>query len=333
MEMIDRYIYAVTQKLAQEQREDIAKELRGLIEDMLEERYGRGNWHHSEVENVLIELGNPRKLADKYRGTKKYLIGPEIFDTYILILKIVLIVVAASIGISFIIQTILEPFHILDYFIDMIISLVTGLPMAFGWTTFSFALGEHFSEGMKQKDILGKEWSPSDLPPVPDEKTRIKRGESITGIVFYVIMLVLLAFSSDYFGIWVFQDEFTGVIPFLSEQTYGTYLLFIILIFGIGIVKECFKLVSGKWTFKLAFLISLLNALSGLAILFIISKPNFWNPEFMNQLVNAGIVTAGSEAFDTISKIWEQVTFWILILIVLGLIWDAIDGFMKARKK
>lgn len=38
MELIDRYIYAVTKKLPQKQREDIEKELRTLIDDMLEER-------------------------------------------------------------------------------------------------------------------------------------------------------------------------------------------------------------------------------------------------------------------------------------------------------
>lgn len=37
MEQIDRYIYAVTKRLPQLQRDDIAEELHGLIEDMLDE--------------------------------------------------------------------------------------------------------------------------------------------------------------------------------------------------------------------------------------------------------------------------------------------------------
>lgn len=74
MEMVNRYIYAVTQKLPQSQREDIAIELRGLIEDMLEERAEQGNGKENDVEEVL-ELGSPRSLADKYRGKKKYIIG------------------------------------------------------------------------------------------------------------------------------------------------------------------------------------------------------------------------------------------------------------------
>jgi hypothetical protein len=38
MEMIDRYVYAVTKRLPEKQREDVSDELRGLIEDMLEAR-------------------------------------------------------------------------------------------------------------------------------------------------------------------------------------------------------------------------------------------------------------------------------------------------------
>lgn len=53
----------------------------------------------------------------------------------------------------------------------------------------------------------------------------------------------------------------------------------------------------------------------------------------MNQLVEAGVVTAGSEAFDTVTTIWNQSTFWILILFIVGLVWDAVDGFIKSRKK
>lgn len=38
MELVDRYIHAVTARLPEAQREDIKRELQSLIEDMLEER-------------------------------------------------------------------------------------------------------------------------------------------------------------------------------------------------------------------------------------------------------------------------------------------------------
>jgi hypothetical protein len=333
MEMINRYIYAVTQKLPQAQREDIAEELRGLIEDMLEERVQNGKVTDRDVEEVLMELGDPKHLAQKYRGTKKYLIGPEFFDAYILVLKIVLISTAVAIGVGFVIQIILDPISILDYFIDFIVSFVTAIPMAFGWTTFGFAIGEYFHNINPKSLQMDKEWKVSDLVPVPDEKRQIKRGETITGIVFYVLFIVIMAFSSEYFGIWIFHEEFSGVVPFLNEETYGSYLFFVILILGFGIIKECLKLIFGKWTMKLVIYTLVVNLISLVAILFMINGPAFWNPNFLLELTEAGFVTEGSEAFKTVSIVWEQSTFWILILLVLGLILDAIDGFIRVYKK
>ncbi|MBA9029339.1 hypothetical protein [Peribacillus huizhouensis] len=53
----------------------------------------------------------------------------------------------------------------------------------------------------------------------------------------------------------------------------------------------------------------------------------------MSELVEAGVITVGSEAFDIVTKVWNQLTFWILILLIFGLVWDAVDGFIRARKK
>jgi hypothetical protein len=333
VEMINRYIYAVTQKLPQAQREDIAEELRGLIEDMLEERIQDGKVMDKDVVEVLKELGNPKHLAQKYRGTKKYLIGPEFFDAYILVLKIVLISTAIAMGVGFVIQIILDPISILDHFVDFIVSFVTTIPLAFGWTTFGFAIGEYFNR-MNPKDLqMDKGWKVSDLPPIPDKKRQIKRGESITGIIFYVLFIVILSFSSDYFGVWVFREEFNGVIPFLNEETYGSYLLFIILLFGFGIIKECLKLIFGRWTLKLVSYTAIVNLISMVAILFMINGPAFWNPDFILELTEAGVITEGSEEFKTIRVVWEQSTYWILVLIVFGLIWDVVDGLLRIRKK
>jgi hypothetical protein len=235
-------------------------------------------------------------------------------------------------GVEFVMQIILDPISVLDHFIDFIVSFVTVIPMAFGWTTFGFAIGEYFS-GINPKDLqMNKEWKVSDLAPIPDEKRQIKRGEIIPGIIFYVLFIVILTFSSEYFGIWVFHDEFSGVVPFLNEETYGSYLLFINLIFGLGIIKECLKLIFGKWTMKLVIYTSIVNLISLISILIMINGPAFWNPNFMQELAHAGLLTEGSDAFRKVSIAWEQSTFWILILLVLGLIWDAVDGFIRIRK-
>ncbi len=334
MEMIERYVYAVTKRLPEIQRKDVADELRGLIEDMLDERVQNKDVQEEDVEGVLLELGHPRNLARKYRGDKKYLIGPELYDLYMLVLKIGLISVITVFTVVFVIQVSLNPINILDYFVEYIVSFFTStIPMVIGWTTLGFALAEYFSPGKLRNITLDKGWKPSNLAPVPDSKRHIKRSEPIIGILFYVLIMVFLVFSNDYFGIWIFQDgEFSGVVPFLNEKTYGLFLLLILIVFGFGIVKECLKFVYEKWTFSLVCFTTIVNLISITLILFMITSTQFWNPTFMSELVQHGFVNEGSDGYETVRLIWEQVTFWTLILFIVGLVWDIISGFIKVRQ-
>lgn len=334
MEMIERYVYAVTKRLPEAQRKDVVDELRGLIDDMLDERVQDRGVKEEDVEEVLLELGHPRNLARKYRGGKKYLIGPELYDLYMLVLKIGLISVVIGFTAVFVIQVILNPVNILDYFVSYIVSFFTSsIPMVIGWTTLGFALAEYFSAGKLENINLDMGWKPSDLAPVPDPKRQIKRSETITGIILYVLIMVFLAFSNDYFGIWSFQDgEFSGVVPFLNEETYGSFLLLILIVSGFGIVKECLKFKYEKWTVSLVVMTSIVNLISITLILLMITSAQFWNPDFMNELVQHGFVNEGSDAFETVRQIWEQSTFWILISLMFGLVWDMVAGFMKVRK-
>lgn len=335
METIERYIYAVTQKLPHSQRDDIAKELRSLIEDMLEERVQDGQGIEEHVEEVLLELGEPRKLAEKYRESKRYLIGPELFDPYMMVLKIALISTGAVIGVGFIINIILDPPSILQSFISCIISLVTGLPMAYGWTTFVFAMIQFSAEKELNKTTkkIKQGWAPSDLPAIPDPKGQVKRGEAITGIVILIILLVIFGFSHEYFGVWFFEDgKFRKVIPIFNEELYGYYFFFIVLMFGFGIIKECVKLIYGRWTMKLVLFTTIVNIISCIGLLFIIAEPAIWNPNFMNQLIENGLISSGSEAYNVVKVIWEKTTIWLFILWLLAIVWDAVDGFLRVRK-
>lgn len=143
----------------------------------------------------------------------------------------------------------------------------------------------------------------------------------------------MFVFSNEYLGIWIFQDGFSDVVPFLNNETYTTSLLFIILIMGIGITKEGLKLIYGKWTYKLVTYIAIVNVISTIAVLFMINGNAFWNPDFLLELTQAGVITENSDGYRTVSMIWNQSTLWILVLLVVGLIWELIDGLIKANKK
>ena len=327
MEMINRYVYAVTQKLPPAQREDIAKE---LIEDMVEERAQGGTITDKDVEEVLLELGNPRHMAQKYRGTKNYLIGPDLFDPYMLVLKIVLTTTIAVILIGFVIQMMFNPISILDHFIDFIVSSVVGLPSAYGWTTLVFAFADYY--GIQSKDLeTGLKWHPSTLAPIPDEKRQIKKHEPIIGIVAFTLLIAGMMFSHEYFGVWIFDDGFAGTVPFLNIET-SLPILFIIVISFLSIIKETLKLIYRKWTFKLATYTMIVNILSLIALIIMVSQNSFWNPNFMQELIELGFVNFGSDGYNVVKNIWEITTFWILVALGIGLVMDTIIGYVKAVK-
>lgn len=332
MEMIDRYIYAVTKRLPKAQRMDIEQELRGLIDDMLDTRMAGKVAEESDIRDVLYELGHPSKLAHQYRGGKNYLIGPELYDSYVLILKIGFITTVSAMSIIFIIQTILNPLNILQYFVDYIISFFTiVIPMAIGWTTLGFGIAEYFSRGKLENLTLQKNWDPAKLAPVPDSNKRIKRSDSIIAIIFYIIIIIFLTFSHDYFGVWLFDDgQFSNVVLFLNDKSFPSLLIFIVLLFGLNIFKELLKLIYEKWSYSLIGIITIINTLS-VIILFSL-KSHLWNKHFISELTQEGVIVKGSDGYSTVTTIWEQLTFWIMMLAIVGFIIDIIVSFIKARK-
>ena len=59
-DLLERYLYAVTRRLPEKQREDVAQELRGLVDDMLFDRCGDITPTEKDLRVVLTEIGTPR---------------------------------------------------------------------------------------------------------------------------------------------------------------------------------------------------------------------------------------------------------------------------------
>ena len=95
MNLIDKYIAEVGKHLPRRQRADIEAEIRSTLEDMLEERNQAEASNEAQVIELLKEYGEPRKVAESYIGPR-YLIGPRLYPTFELIVKIVLAAVLGA---------------------------------------------------------------------------------------------------------------------------------------------------------------------------------------------------------------------------------------------
>lgn len=334
MEQIKRYVYAVTRQLPQKQRPEIERELHSLIEDMVEERVLSGKDAESATEEVLLELGNPNALAANYRGKQRFLISPELFYSYMVVMKIVLISIFVSMTAVFAIEFILNPMEIAVQFANYLLSLFMVIIQGFAWVTISFAIIEY--AGVKfPKNGPGtkKEWKPSQLSPVPNPSTLIKPSEPITSIIFSILFLVLFTFSTHMFGIFVFQEgQLLNVVPFFNEEVFRRFIPIIWLLIALSILRDCLKIITKKWTKSLIGLHILFVIASFLLALIMFTNPMIWNSNFTNDLVEFSLLSEGSETFDLVATIWERATQGIIYVIALITLIDIIHTSLKAYR-
>ena len=337
-DLIDRYIYAVISKLPAGQREEIERDVRGLIEDMSEERTQGGEASLAIVEEVLTELGHPAKLAAKYRETKRYLIGPELIDLYWVILKVVGLWSIVGITIAFGIKIFLDPSNTLKLFVDYIgVSLFSVAIQVFGWVTIIFAIMEY--AGVKTSDIGRKKkgpWHPLELPPIPDIGARIRLSGTVVSMMFFILFFVLFVYS-NLFGVHLHVGS--SSYTFVSFWDYEVVRQLLPFFFGslvLYILKEIIKLFFGQWTKKLALYMLLADAVLFVIYVFLFADQSIWNPNFMSEMLAAGIVTqdptASTDSYTTVSRIWEVIQEGMLLLIAIAMIVESATNFYRATR-
>ena len=319
-EMIDRYVYDVTRRLPEAQRADIEKELRTLIDDML-----AGREEVKDVTLVLIELGRPSELAAKYRGTKRYLIGPEIYSTYETILKIVLAAVTFGMIVSQIIINITTPPEIAFVAVAKAFGMVVmALVQAFAIVTIIFAVMERFGKSVSWKE----DWHPRDLPEVPLGSAVIKKSEPIVSLVFSAIFLIIITTMPWLFGVGFGLPA--PWIPVFNLEALAGMIGLVILMVAAGIIKEVLMLVIGRYNIRLAISVLALNLISLALVITVFGSPAVWNADFLTQMQAA----TGAEWFsgDTALVIWRLVPTIIVVLTAIGLITEAATTFYRGIK-
>lgn len=276
---IERYIYDVVRRFPKNQQAEIEKEVRVLIYDLLE---GKEETDVDAVKEVLMELGKPSLLADTYRGEKRYLIGPDYFDEYIMLLRIVIpiavIVITAVMTIQYAVAPSGNPFVMVGEILGAILSAAL---QAFTWVTISMAAVSYYTVKTKKEE----QWNLSDLPEVPKQTLRISKSDAIVSIVFHLITLVIVLSMLNYVGIYLFQDQLTYIALFPDEKLPLLQLLFGIVI-ALEIGGELLKLSAGSYSWKLAIPLTVLNTITLVISMVVIAMDQFWNPEFIQFIAN-----------------------------------------------
>ena len=211
-DLVERYLYAVTKRLPGKQRDDVAQELRSLIDDMLTERCGEVTPTEKDIRVVLTELGTPQELYAKYdENAEKCLIGQPYYSTYKFVMKIVLASVAIGVAVSSLILQIMEPQGIAE-------AVTTGLSMVYNSLLSAFAIVTLLFSFFYHKSIrITEPFNFDDLPAVPKKSEIIPKWECIGGIVFCVFFVILFLGVPEIILIGV-TDHVGGLVPVFDTE-------------------------------------------------------------------------------------------------------------------
>jgi len=248
-ELIDRYLLAVKRELTGKQREDIAAEIESYLLDLLEERFPESKEiTESQMEEILQEMGAPRKVAAQY-SPQRYLVGPRLFPAYILILKIVLAAVIGALTLSFIINSVIGNtsnmwLSVLEY----LGTIWNGALSTGGSITLIFALIERFGEGKEIKEIDElQEFSLSNLPELPaEEKETGKIGLSIE-IVLGVIGIAFFTYINSTGGRvpYFINPQSEMKLVQLFTNNFLQYVPLILALAGLDLTRSGMLLAQG----------------------------------------------------------------------------------------
>jgi len=323
MSLIDRYIHAVAAYLPKDTCDDVIKELRANIEDMLPE-----NPTENDVYKVLEKLGNPLELANEYYPRKRYLIGPVYYDTYLAILKMVVgICIAVFTGITAVVS-ILNPSELIstakvaELFTNIISGVLTGATQGAFWVTLVFVILER--SGVESGDILfsnGK-WTPDSLPEIPkNDNMKISRKETVFEIICTIIITALLCIQPQLIAIYTKgMNGVLNITPLFEVNRLKSYTVFIFALAVFQLAIFIWKYIAKRWNVPLIAGNTVLNVLLCILAAVMLSDGELFNPGFANaiaELMNGTIDTAA---------MWFDRGRWIFLVFFIGIcIWDSIS--------
>lgn len=320
-DLIERYIYAATKQLSIKQRDDVAQELRGLIEDMLAERCGEVTPTEKDIRVVLTELGTPQELSAQYdEDAKKCLIGQPYYGTYKFVLKIILACAAFGLTVAAVIMQVMEPQVWYAAVGNWLAMLWNGVMGAFAFTTLLYAFFYH--KGIR----ITESFNFDDLPPVPKRTQEISKWECIAGIVFCVLFAVLFLVIPQILGITI---DVNGQKISLFEVTALRETWYIILAFAAcGIIRESVQLLEGRYNKRVLTTALISNVISAILSIWWLTGFELIHPDF---LANIPMIFEGENA--VLINLFSNFQIFFLIVMLFALILDSVDVAVKTLRQ
>lgn len=328
MNLIDRYVKEVAKYLPKDACEDVSKELRANIEDMLPD-----NYNEEDVYKVLEELGSPMKLANEYNPQKRYLIGPGYFDKYLKVLKMVVgICIAVSIGIetiAYIINTAQTDYVgiIVELFTKVIAGALVGAVQGVFWVTIVFVILERSGVESGYLPFCDSKWTPESLPSSVNQHLKISRGETVFSVICTIVFTALLYFQPQLLAVYNLNDTgITNSVPLFNINRLNVYMFYILTLAVLQLGLFIWKYITERWNMPIIICNAIYNFLLCLLVVVIAKDSSLINTEFVPAIAD---LTQGT--INNIAR-WVNKGKWIFAVVFIGLcFWDSISNYYRYR--
>ncbi len=336
MDLIERYVDEVSRRLPPARRAAAASQLRERIDEALRRRAGSQTPSDADIEAVLLEMGDPSRMADQIRGSARCLIGPELFEPYWLVLRIVLLAAGFGILVAKAVELAANPpaagWTVVG---DWLGSVWNALLGAFAMVTVIFALIEYFSpEAKEQIKLKARAWNPAQLPARQTASLKIKPAEPIVAMIFMVVFLVIINVNLSLIGLYIQSGEGFRIVPVLSDY-FRIFIPWINLVTAVALILEAVKLVTGRWTIPLVIGSLIQKTMSLIISVQLFSDTRLFDARFFPEirgLLNQNGTVVPADIADRTVRILLIITIAGFVLDVLTTGWKAVRIALTRRQ-
>lgn len=303
--LIDRYVHAVLRAVPGRQRAELEPDIRSLVADTVEA-------HGGDERAALTELGDPTLLAARYADGPQHLIGPAVYWEWRRLVTL-LLPIAPIVGSVVLAATLVGGSTVGE---AIVAGLATGFNVALQtvfWVTVVFAAFEHFG---RPEGTLRRGWTVDDLPELPNDDRSIL-FEAGFSIVFNILLIAGLLWVQLQTPIVLGGDSF----PLFDPALWSFWLPWFIGVTVLEIVMLVTVVVRRRWTWGAAVANAVLAAAFALPAMYLLANDLLFDPALVAEVSER---TGGG---------WFEPTMTAIAAVVgLVAVWDAFDGFRKARR-
>ncbi len=301
-DLVERYVHQVGRHLPPKERADIEAELRSMIQDQLDDRYG-GEPSPADVAAVLAELGHPYQIATSYRS-EQYLIGPDVYPYMLMVLRYGWLLVPAIMLFlsSFGVLISGQPITVANLVIEPLFAALQATFVFSGAVVLIFALIERLATKSAAKEIT---FNPADLPEV-DDPGMVDRFGITFGMALALLVILLYLFWLRVGGLTLRFDlsDPGQVIPVSSA-----WLIVLIVDALAMVVLHLRVLWRNRWGVGLWLIQTVLEILGVIGLYFVLYEPIFTHLILPNpSLAAIPFIDQGAKIIAVISAVGTLVS-------------------------